>query len=136
MSHATDPHRPGASRAGFTIVEIVVAVIVLAFGVLGMAGTTAYVVRQVTLAQITTRRAAAVQDVVERQRALAYTDMASGADSVGPFYVRWVVSYDGARSASITVLTSGPGLATVDGGGIPTIMPAVVDTFVYRRVMP
>lgn len=136
MSTSTERPRGSQSQGGFTIVEIVVAVIILAVGVLGMAGTTAFVVRQVTLAQITTRRAAAVQDVVERLRAVEYQNMASGQDSVGPFYVRWVVADDGMRSATITVLTRGPGLATVGGTPFPMLQPEVIDTFVYRRIRP
>lgn len=136
MSTPTGRTRGAQPQRGFTIVEIVVAMIILTVGVLGMAGTTAFVVRQVTLAQVTTRRAAAVQDVVERLRAVEYQNMASGQDSIGPFHVRWVVADDGARSATITVLTLGPGLATVGGTPFPMLQPSVSDTFVYRRIRP
>ena len=54
---------------GFTIVEVIVAMVVLAIGVLGLAGTAAYIVRQVTLADIMTERAAALQTAVERIQA-------------------------------------------------------------------
>ncbi len=39
---------PRASRAGFTIVELLVAVVILAIGVLGLAGTSAVVLQQMT----------------------------------------------------------------------------------------
>lgn len=41
-------------RAGFTIVEVLVAIEILAVGLLGMAGTTMLMVRQTTLADVTT----------------------------------------------------------------------------------
>ena len=129
-----DPRRP-QGRGGFTIVEIVVAVIVLTFGVLGMAGTTAYIVRQVTLAQVTSRRAAAVQSAVERLRATPFEDLANGADSVGVFAVSWnVVSAN--RSAAITVVTRGPGLYSDDANTFPMLSDGVVDTFVYKVIRP
>lgn len=40
--------RPRAARAGFTIVEIMVAVVILSIGILGLAATAAVVTRQMT----------------------------------------------------------------------------------------
>jgi len=127
-----DPRR---DRLGFTIVEIIVATIVLAFGVLGMASTTAYVVRQTTLAQVTSRRAAAIQSVVEQLRAMPYEDLANGSDSVGPFAVSWLVS-SGNRSAEINVITRGPGLYSDAQNPFPMLRDGVVDTFVYKVIRP
>jgi Tfp pilus assembly protein PilV len=122
-------------RRGFTVVEIIVATIVLTFGVLGMAGTTAYVIRQVTLAQVTSRRAAAIQSAVERLRATPYEDLANGSDSVGPFAVDWsVVSSN--RSAEVTVITRGPGLYSDASNPFPMLRDGVVDTFVYKVIRP
>ncbi|HEX2717465.1 MAG TPA: prepilin-type N-terminal cleavage/methylation domain-containing protein [Gemmatimonadaceae bacterium] len=41
-------HRPRAKRAGFTIIEIMVAVVILSIGILGLAATAAVVTRQMT----------------------------------------------------------------------------------------
>src|SRR5690606_31339345 len=70
VSQAHRPDRTG--RAGFSLVELIVAVIILAIGVLGLAGTTAFVIRQVTLADVNTERSAALQMVVENLRATSY----------------------------------------------------------------
>ena len=40
--------RPRAKRAGFTIIEIMVAVVILSIGILGLAATAAVVTRQMT----------------------------------------------------------------------------------------
>lgn len=122
-------------RGGFTLVEIIVAVIVLTFGVLGLAGTTAYVIRQVTLAEVTSRRAAAVQSAVEQLRAMPYEDLANGSDSVGPFAVDWTVASSN-RSAEITVVTRGPGLYSDESNPFPMLRDGVVDTFVYKVIRP
>lgn len=64
--------RAAESRAGFTLVEVMVAIIVLTIGVLGLAGTTMYLVRQTTLSELTTERSAALQSVIEELRATPY----------------------------------------------------------------
>lgn len=139
MDTAEVPKRD-RGRGGFTIIEIVIAVLVLTFGVLGMAGTTAYVVRQVSLAEVTTKRAQALQSVLERVRGAGYDSVllgsaASGSDSVGPFAVKWTSAADGSRSVLVTVVTLGPGLASVSGQ-LPFLSNAVTDTFTYRVIRP
>jgi len=128
--------RPRTRVGGFTFVEIIVAVVVLAVGVLGMVGTTAYVIRQVTLAEVTTRRAAALQSVVERLRATDYTSLAAGADSLDGFSMRWTVTADGTRSSLVTIQTVGPGLYSDEISPFPMLRDGVADTFVYRVIRP
>lgn len=110
-----------------------VALIILTVGVLGLAATTVWVVRQSTLAELTTERSAAVQTVVERLRASDYATLASGSDSVGRFDVKWSV-VDGNRSKLVTLVTVGPGLSS--GTGMPSLGGNVADTFDYRIMEP
>lgn len=121
------------ARAGFTLVEVLVALIILTVGVLGLAGTTAIAVRQVTLADVTSDRAAALQTVIERLRSQPYNNLASGTDSVGMFEMTWTVRQD-QRSTAVEIVTLGPGQAT--GGGMSGLRRNVADTFVYRIVRP
>jgi len=118
-------------RGGFTIVEIVIALIVLTVGVLGMAGTTAYVVRQVTLANVMTKRAAAFQTTIDHLQALPYASVTSGSDSVGDYAISWTAVNDGSQSRIVTIVTAGPGLATV-AGTFPFLASEVADTFKFR----
>lgn len=120
-------------RAGFTLVEVLVALIILTVGVLGLAGTTAIAVRQVTLADVTSDRAAALQTVIERLRSQPYANVASGADSIGMFELTWTVQ-DDQRSKAVQIVTVGPGQGS--GGGMTGLRRDVVDTFVYRIVRP
>ena len=127
------PRKVSARRGGFTIVEVIVAVIVLAIGVVSMASTTIYVIRQVTLADLTTKRSFALQQTLESLRATGYDNLAAGSDSVGVFQVDWTVSVD-SRSTEVTVITTGPGLTSVEG--YPMLAGGVADTFTYRVIRP
>lgn len=123
----------GSRRAGFSLVEVIIAVVILAVGVLGLAGTTAYIVRQITLADLMTERAAARQTAIEKVNATPFAQLASGSDSVGVFFVEWTIS-GGGRSADVTVVTTGPGLSTSDSNPYPTLGPGVADTFEFTVV--
>ena len=122
-------------RAGFTIVEVIVAVILLAIGALGLAGTTAFLVRQTTAAGLMTERTAALGASVERIQALPYDSIDQGSDSVGAFTVEWVVLSEANEAKSIQLITLGPGL-TSSAGRAPTVQPSVPDTFLYSVVRP
>ncbi len=119
-------------RAGFSLVEVLIALVILAVGVLGLAGSTALVVRQVTVADMATERAAALQAVVERLRATPYASLAAGSDSVGLFYVSWTAT-GLASSTMLEIITVGPGLRT-GTGELPHLASEVADTFTYRII--
>jgi len=134
---ATDPQAPDridGRRAGFTMVEVIIAVIVLAVGVLGLAGTTAYIVRQVTLADIMTERAAALQTAIERVQAMDFDTLDTGSDSVGIYGVRWTSAFAGSQLKEVTIITNGPGLA--QGSAFPMLSRQVADTFVFKVIRP
>jgi type IV pilus assembly protein PilV len=122
-----------ATVGGFTIVELMVALMIFAIGVLGLAATTSFVVRQTTLSEITTERAAAVQGVIERLKATDYDAVAAGSDALGPFSVAWTVS-TGNRSKLVVITTTGPGLVT--GAGTPSLQSDVQEVFAYRIIEP
>lgn len=124
------------SRAGFTMVEVIIAIMVLAVGVLGLAGTTAYIVRQVTLADVMTERTAALQTVIERVQAMPFDSVGAGSDSIGSFAVQWSATDEGTWSRLVTVITVGPGLRTSGSSSTPFLGPDVADTFVVRRIAP
>ncbi len=133
-STAPEPVRIGG-RQGFTIVEIVIALIVLTVGVLGMAGTTAYVIRQVTLADVMTKRAAAFQTTIDHLQAIPYANVTAGSDSLGDYAIRWTAVDDGSQSKIVTIVTVGPGLANV-AGTLPFLASQVADTFKFRVLRP
>lgn len=122
------PHRP--QTRGFTIVEIVLALILLTVSVLGLAGTTTWVVRQTTLGQVTSERTVALQSTIEQLRAMPYDSVMDGSSTEGQFAVRWFVTTD-SRSKRVELVTTGPGL-TSSLAGPPQLAQSVADTFEYR----
>ncbi|HKJ02453.1 MAG TPA: prepilin-type N-terminal cleavage/methylation domain-containing protein [Longimicrobiales bacterium] len=121
-------------RSGFTLVEVIVAIVVLTAGVLALAGATAHVVREVTLADITTERALALQSVVEHVQATSFASVGSGSDTVGNFTLLWGSVAESPTSKLVTVVTSGPGLRTTGAGSFPSLGPQVVDSFAFRVI--
>ncbi len=125
------------SRAGFSIIEQVMALIVLAFGVVGLATTTLFITRQLTLAEVTTARANAVRSVMERIHATPYGLIGPGSDSIGPMAVSWTVTEVRPQVMTMSIVILGPGLASVSGGQTtPTLSSGVADTLVYRVLNP
>ena len=119
-------------RGGFTVIEVILAMVVLAVGLLGTAGTTLLLVTQTTMADVATERAVAMQGTIESLRPIPLDSVSSGSDSVGAFEVSWTVTSTDRRWKGIEIVTTGPGLEV--GEGFPTLAPSVPDTFSYRIV--
>ena len=116
-------------RSGFSLVEVVIAIVILAIGVLGLAGSTAYIVRQITFSDLLTERSVAFQTIIDQLQSLPYDSVQNGQDSVGVFYIRWEVTPDGAQSKMVRLWTRGPGMANAP---VPTNNPLHVDSFDFR----
>jgi prepilin-type N-terminal cleavage/methylation domain-containing protein len=114
---------------GFSMIEVIVAMMVLTIGVLGLAGTTAYIVRQTTLGDLMTERSAAFQTVIDRLQSLPYDQVTSGSDVIGVFSITWTSTNDGPQNKVVEMITVGPGLG---GALVPTNDPVAVDTFTFR----
>ncbi len=123
-----------AERDGFTLVEVIAAIVILTVGVLGLAGTTAYVVRQVTLANVTTERSVVLQTAIEQVQSMPFANVSFGTDSVGHFSVQWRSSLESPVSKVVTFVTRGPGLHSSSVNPFPTMSADVADTFVYRVI--
>ncbi len=116
------------SREGFTIVEVIVAMLILVVGVVGLAAGSAQIIRQITLADLESERSVAFQTVIEQLQASPYDNVANGTSTVGVFDVSWAVANDGAQSKIVTITTVGPGVranSTLND-------PARSETFIFR----
>lgn len=124
----------GPASGGFTIVEVIIAIVVLAVGVVAMAGTTMLVVRQVTLANVMTERSVAMQTVIERLQAMNFDSVGTGSDSLGVFTMHWSSTGETSQSKLVQVITIGPGVMTAAGSSFPMLGSGVADTFQYRVI--
>ena len=125
-----NPVRLRGNRAGFTLVEVIVATLILTVGVLGLAGTTGLLIRQVTMGEMATQRAAAFQTAIERLQALDWEAVSGGSTTVGRYAVNWSVAHEYAQSRVMTIITQGPGVST--SSGFASLRPNVSDTFSFR----
>ena len=113
------------------------AVFVLAFGVVGLATTTLFVTRQLTLAEVTTARAAALQSVMERIRATPYDSIGPGEDTIGPLVVSWTATVNTAQDKAVRIVAVGPGQAPISATqSTPVLSNSVTDTVLYRVLRP
>jgi prepilin-type N-terminal cleavage/methylation domain-containing protein len=63
------------ARQGFGLIEVIVAMIILAVGVLSMGASTGYILSQIRASELRTARMVAVQDVVEQLRGTGWEDL-------------------------------------------------------------
>jgi prepilin-type N-terminal cleavage/methylation domain-containing protein len=98
-------------KNGFSLVEVVVAIVILTFGVLALASATGFFFTQIRDADTTTDRAMAVSETVERLRAGAYDSVVSVteayASSRNGYKVWYTVSSTAATMRNVTIYTRG-----------------------------
>ncbi len=125
-----------AKRGGFTLVELLVATMLFAIGVTGLAGVTTVLVRESTVAAMKTKRMAATVSAVEHLRALPYDSVDFGIDSVGDYTTAWAswTTFSG-DSKNVFMVTTGPGYRSSNGGSLRPA-PDVADTLTFRILEP
>jgi prepilin-type N-terminal cleavage/methylation domain-containing protein len=125
------------AKAGFSLIELVMALVVLAFGVLGLATTTLSITRQLTLAEVTTARVTALRSVMEHIRATPYDSLDVGGDTIGAMVVSWTATTNTPQDKAVRIVTLGPGLVSIsEDQSTPMLSSAVADTVVYRVLKP
>lgn len=103
---------PSAGQGGFTIVEVLIAVVVLAVGIIALVGSSASSTRMIGRGRTATRAVQAATERMEMIRADAYrtspdcTALASGSDSASTGVVTtWTITGTG-TSRSVRVISS------------------------------
>lgn len=108
-----------ARQGGFSLVEVMIATMVLTFGLLAMAASTGYISAQMNSATFDARRTAAKQQAIERLRAMPYTSLPIATDSVftvGLFTVNARAVWN-TNDATVTLTTTGPAYRRTTGSG-------------------
>jgi len=80
------------NRNGFTIVEVVVAIMIFSLGILGLVSTAATVTRMVGRSQQYNMAASLAQQQVEILRATTCASMAAGSGTSGNYAIAWTVT--------------------------------------------
>lgn len=122
----------GPRKGGFTLLEVVIALLVLTLGALALAATTVNVVRQGQMADLKTERVAARRAVIEEIHASPWDDVSSGADTVGRYVVAWSVRTETTVLKELAIVTTGPAVVADGSTGPGAIRPDAVDTLTYR----
>ena len=109
------------NRDGFTVIEVIIAIVVLSIGLLGLTATAASVTRMVAQGQRYNRASALANERFEKVRALRCTSMTGGSATQGAYSIAWTVtsvSGGGAETSRVDQLSRPPGAARG-----PTISP-------------
>ena len=107
------------SNEGFTIVEVIIAIVILSVGMLALAMTSIFATTTVRIADLKTERSLAVQQAVEQLRAGPFTSVTTNAFSngttAGAYRVWWRVTPINGNLRRVDVFTRGPGYISGQG---------------------
>ena len=120
--------RPRRDRRGFTLVELVVAVMFLTVGLLAMAGASAVLARQMQGGQSQSLASAAAQARFERMRSLPCNQIANGTATARGITEVWIKT-DTLRGVIVTDTVKYTARKTVKA-------TATVKAYPYRTVIP
>lgn len=91
-------------KRGFSLVEVMIAVVILTVGILALAGTSARVVKTISQGGRLGGASLVAEGRFEILRATACASLASGTSVEGPYTVRWTVATTGyLRTVGLTV---------------------------------
>lgn len=133
----TPPRLPARPGSGFTLVELVVAILVLTIGLLAVVGSSIGLIHEIDAAGVRAQRAAAVQMVAEQIRALPF-DSVAARSAAAPleadrYSFSWGVavhSMGGRTLKEVSLVAEGPGVVA------GRTRPAVTDTAVFLLLEP
>lgn len=89
------------ARGGFTLIEMIIAIIVMAIGVMGLAGTASYVAIQMGGANVQTIAATLATQVSDSLAARKCSSLVSGTKTKRGITVSWAVG-DSSRTKWVT----------------------------------
>jgi prepilin-type N-terminal cleavage/methylation domain-containing protein len=126
-------NEPQMNNGGFSLVEVVIAILVLSFGLLAMAASTGYISTQLRSSQFDTQRNLARQQVIEQLRSTVFTSLATNTagTAVGRYTVRWNVNQVNVAQRRVQIITVGPAYRARQGA-----RTTVTDTAVIMILSP
>jgi type IV pilus assembly protein PilV len=92
---------------GFTFIEIMVAISILAVALLGLSSVTAMTIKSNTFSKAMTTATTLADDKMEQLKKTSYANLASGADSPESIYTRtWTVIQNSPAAGMKTVVVT------------------------------
>lgn len=122
------------TKSGFSLVELMIAVVILTVGVLGFASTTGFMFRQSSMAELRVKRMAAVISIVEDLKSQPFASVTHGSRTVAEFSMSWTSTDDSNNTKTVQIISTGPGTKSSAAHPMPGRAAHVVDTFTYRML--
>jgi prepilin-type N-terminal cleavage/methylation domain-containing protein len=117
-----------AMRDGFTLIEVMVAMMILTMGILAMGASTGFVLNQVRASEFRTDRAVAVRQATETLRATPEATLLAGCGSDLNLSDRYTMHYECPqtliRMIRLRLIVEGPGYESgrITGTTVDTLM--------------
>ena len=118
---------------GFSLVEVIIAMIVLTVGLLALASSTGYISAEIRNSTWTTQRAFARNEIVERLRSIPFDSVATSgtATPVGRYNMTWTSTDVNNNLKAVLVIASGPSYRMGRGARV-----TIVDTTSINIIRP
>lgn len=111
-------------RNGFTILEVLVAVMVLTVGILAMASTAALVTRMIGQGQRYSEVSAVASQRIEMMRSRSCSALANGSATSGAYVLTWTVdSVAAGKARSVQVIVVSPVVRGTRADTFATTLP-------------
>lgn len=125
--------RAGWQQGGFSLIEVIIAMVILTVGVLALASAMVHLSRQVRAADLRTDRTVATQQAVERVRAIGYDSVSTRTETdawqVGSYSVWWDLNRTSQYMRSVDLFVEGPAYRRGEG-----VVDGVRDTVFFSLV--
>ncbi len=102
----------GVGQRGFSLVEVVVAILVLTIGILGLAASAGQVTKMTGWGQRYGGSAVVAASQLEQLRATPCTSLANGNTTSGRYAVTWTITANGTLRDMVVTVTYNNGRAT------------------------
>ncbi|MGH7475366.1 MAG: type IV pilus modification PilV family protein [Longimicrobiales bacterium] len=104
---------------GFSLVEVVVALLILSVGLLAMAGTTGAIFTQIRVAERRTERVSAVQAAIEEVRTSAWTNLPTACTNlnrqIGQYTITCSSTLPATNLVRLNFISTGPSYSSGSG---------------------